>query len=197
MTYPIGNNAERLVKSETRVRCLGEVFTPSATVQEMLDLLPAEMWAIHPSPTFLEPACGDGNFLVAILARKLARISLDYTNGDLAAGNTLEAAQFHALEALASIYGVDISIDNIVGGTPGHEIGARTRMLSIFIDWHSDLTASRLNECSPVLLAAKWILKHNLRWPTFPDSRIHEKIDMKETRRLWQRDTHLSIAMRL
>ena len=55
---------ERLVKSTDRVRDLGEVFTPTATVQAMLDLLPPDMWGVHPSPTFLEPACGDGNFLV-------------------------------------------------------------------------------------------------------------------------------------
>lgn len=52
---------ERLVKSQERVRDLGEVFTPLATVQGMLDLLPEEIWAPHPSPTFLEPACGDGD----------------------------------------------------------------------------------------------------------------------------------------
>ena len=64
------------MKSGERVRDLGEVFTPNATVQAMLDLLPAEMWEPHPAPTFLEPACGDGNFLVAILDRKLDRVAL-------------------------------------------------------------------------------------------------------------------------
>jgi hypothetical protein len=54
------NPEERLVKSAERVRDLGEVFTAAATVREMLDLLPDEMWRPHPSPTFLEPACGDG-----------------------------------------------------------------------------------------------------------------------------------------
>ena len=75
--------SERLVKSAARVRDLGEVFTPAETVQSMLDLLPVDIWASHPSPTFLEPACGDGNFLVAILDRKLDRIgteSVSYTH---------------------------------------------------------------------------------------------------------------------
>ena len=59
MALLVDNKSERLVKSETRVRDLGEVFTPSAVVQDMLDLLPLEIWAAHPSPTFLEPSCGD------------------------------------------------------------------------------------------------------------------------------------------
>ena len=153
---------ERLVKSGERVRDLGEVFTPAATVKEMLDLLPAKMWAIHPSSTFLEPACGDGNFLVAILNRKLERVAKAYSAGKLPAGTEEEAAQFHALEALASIYGVDISKDNIVGGTPGHEIGARTRLLEMFADWNFEALDKRLTERSLVLRAASWIVEHNL-----------------------------------
>ena len=153
---------ERLVKSEERVRDLGEVFTPSATVQEMLDLLPTTMWAIHPSPTFLEPACGDGNFLVAILDRKLEQIGKGYASGKLPAGETPESAQFHALEAMASIYGVDISIDNVVGGTPSHEIGARDRMLTIFKEWSKEVLSKKLDERSLVLRSAEWIVEHNI-----------------------------------
>jgi len=70
VAFNVNGSEERLVKSFERVRDLGEVFTPNATVQQMLDLLPSAMWAPHPSPTFFEPACGDGNFLVAILDRK-------------------------------------------------------------------------------------------------------------------------------
>jgi SAM-dependent methyltransferase len=153
---------ERLVKSDERVRDLGEVFTPSSTVQAMLDLLPASLWKVHPSPTFLEPACGDGNFLVAILERKLEHIGRDYAKGRLPAGSTAEAAQFHALEALAAIYAVDISIDNVVGGTPGHEFGARTRLLSMFIDWNEAILSKRLTERTLVLRAAAWIVEHNI-----------------------------------
>lgn len=153
---------ERLVKSDERVRDLGEVFTPNAMVQAMLDLLPAKMWAVHPSPTFLEPACGDGNFLVAVLDRKLERIARDYAKGKLPAGDTPEAAQFHAIEALASIYAVDISTDNIIGGTPGHEIGARTRLLTMFSEWNLEALDKRLTARSLVLRAASWIVDHNL-----------------------------------
>jgi hypothetical protein len=153
---------ERLVKSSERVRDLGEVFTPSATVREMLDLLPKKIWAVHPSPTFLEPACGDGNFLTAILSRKLERITQDLKNEKLPAGSTVEAAQFHALEALASIYAVDISVDNVVGGTVGHEIGARTRLVTQFSEWNKWELGKTLNERSLALKAARWITEHNI-----------------------------------
>jgi len=158
----VDSTNERLVKSDERVRDLGEVFTPNTTVQEMLDLLPDKIWAVHPSPTFLEPACGDGNFLVAILDRKLDHIAKEYAEGNLPAGSTPKAAQFHALEALASIYAVDISIENVVGGTPGHEIGARSRLVTIFIEWNLRIIAKRLTERSLALRAAEWIAEHNI-----------------------------------
>lgn len=162
MTLVFGSDIEKLVKSSERVRDLGEVFTPNATVQEMLNLLPKMIWASHPSSTFLEPACGDGNFLVAILDRKLDQIAKDFIKGKLPAGADTEAAQFHALEALASIYAVDISADNIIGGTPGHEIGARARLLTEFADWNSTVLAKNLDDRSLALRAARWIVEHNL-----------------------------------
>lgn len=153
---------ERLVKSVERVRDLGEVFTPAATVQDMLDLLPAEMWAPHPSPTFLEPSCGDGNFIVAVLGRKLDAVAEAYGAGNLPAGTDTDALAFHALEALSSIHAVDISVDNIIGGTPGHEVGARERLMTVFADWYEDTTASMLNSRSTVRAVAQWIIDRNV-----------------------------------
>jgi hypothetical protein len=153
---------ERLVKSVERVRDIGEVFTPAATVQAMLDLLPATIWTPHPSPTFLEPACGDGNFLVAILARKLDAVAEAHSAEQLPAGPDLEALQFHALEALSSIYAVDISVDNVIGGTPGHEIGARERLMTVFVDWYKTATGCTPNLRSTVRAAAQWIISRNI-----------------------------------
>jgi hypothetical protein len=162
VVFEVGGKGTRLVKSTERVRDLGEVFTPNATIQEMLDLLPPGIWRPHPSLTFLEPACGDGNFLVAILDRKLDRIAKDYAKGNLDAGDSPEAAQFHALEALTSVYAVDISVDNVVGGTPGHEVGARTRLLTKFSEWNFEVLAKHLTERSLALRAADWIVEHNI-----------------------------------
>jgi hypothetical protein len=153
---------ERLVKSNERIRDLGEVFTPAATIEAMLDMLPVNMWAIHPSATFLEPSCGDGNFLIAIFSRKLDNVSKAFDRGNLPAGDGVSSALFHALEALASVYAVDISEDNIVGGTPGHEVGARSRMLTAFRAWAQSSLDKRLTVRSPEFRAASWIVEHNL-----------------------------------
>ena len=156
------SSTELLVKSSERVRDLGEVFTPKGTVKDILDLLPESVWSVHPSPAFLEPSCGDGNFLVAILERKLAEINTAYEAKDLLAGVTSESAQFHALEALASIYAVDLSIENVIGGTPGHEIGARSRLVALFKKWNMEVLSKKLVDRSLVLRAAEWIVEHNV-----------------------------------
>lgn len=151
---------ERLVKSTDRVRDLGEVYTPANIVDEMLDLLPPTMWAVHPSPTFLEPSVGNGNFVSAILSRKLTLVDDAYRLGKLPAGKSQESAEFHALEALSSIYGVDISEDNIIGGTPGHEVACRPRLLQILRRWHESLFSS--GGQTEFLEAALWIVDHNM-----------------------------------
>ena len=87
---------ERLIKSKERVRDRGEVFTPSHIVKDMCDLIPCDIWQ-NISSTFLEPACGNGNFLVEILSRKL----------------TLCQTEEDALVACGSIFGVDIAQDNV------------------------------------------------------------------------------------
>jgi len=153
---------ERLVKSVERVRDLGEVFTPIDTVVAMLDMLPDEMWRVHPSPTFLEPACGDGNFLVEILARKLARVTCLHEAVELPAGSDNLAIAFHSLEALASVYAVDISVDNVVGGIPGHEVGARARMLTEFEHWQEKAIGA-VASASPLWHAARWIVERNIQ----------------------------------
>ncbi|MCL1624079.1 hypothetical protein M2R47_07485 [Moraxella sp. Tifton1] len=58
------------VKSKKRVADFGEVFTAEREVNAMLNLLPDTIWH-NITATFLEPACGNGNFLAEILSRKL------------------------------------------------------------------------------------------------------------------------------
>jgi hypothetical protein len=174
--------SQRQVKSTERVRDLGEVFTPANTVQEMLNLLPNRMWNVHPSPTFLEPSCGDGNFLVAILDRKLQRIADDLESGLLPAGNSEQAAQFHALEALSSIYAVDISVDNIIGGRPGHEVGARMRLIEHFIEWHDFEFALKPDDLDKNIKSANWIVQHNIlvgnMLPTDADGKVTRRDEL-------------------
>lgn len=55
--------------SKERQKKTGEIFTPPALINEMLDQLPVESFA--PGKTFLEPAAGDGNFVIEYLKRKI------------------------------------------------------------------------------------------------------------------------------
>ena len=88
------------IKSKERVSEFGEVFTPEHIVKEMLDLVKEQSYNIE--DTFLEPACGNGNFLVEILARKLETAKRDIDNFNI-----------NVIKALCSIYGVDIQHDNV------------------------------------------------------------------------------------
>lgn len=58
------------VKSKQRVQEHGEVFTNEREVNVMLDMVKQKTERIE--SRFLEPACGDGNFLAVVLRRKLA-----------------------------------------------------------------------------------------------------------------------------
>lgn len=91
------------IKSKKRVSTYGEVYTASREVNDMLDLVGEEASKI--TSTFLEPACGNGNFIVAILDRKLEIIKLQNVNNFITSMNILRA--------VASIYGVDIQQDNV------------------------------------------------------------------------------------
>ena len=67
------------MKSRIRVKSYGEVFTPRHMVDKMLDLVANELEGPgFVDKTFLEPSAGDGNFLVAILQRKLAAVERTY-----------------------------------------------------------------------------------------------------------------------
>lgn len=62
----------RSTTNRQRIIDHGEVFTPPGLVDDMLDLVAHECDRID--SRFLEPACGDGNFLAEVLRRKLATV---------------------------------------------------------------------------------------------------------------------------
>jgi hypothetical protein len=96
-------NEERLVKSKRRVADHGEVFTPAWMVENMLDLVKEESERID--SRVLEPACGSGNFLVAVLARKLATVHARHGKSDF-------EKRHYALFALMCTYGIELLADN-------------------------------------------------------------------------------------
>lgn len=87
---PAGRHARHgsQIKNKKRVKDHGEVFTAEREVKAMCDLVPD--W----SGNVLEPACGNGNFLVEIARRKLQ------------IGMT-------PVEAAGTIFGIDILPDNV------------------------------------------------------------------------------------
>lgn len=128
-----------LVKSKQRVADHGEVFTPPWLVQAMLDLVKAECERID--SRFLEPACGSGNFLLAILQRKLATVEFKY------AASSFEK-QHYALLALMCCYGIELLADNIAE--------CRTNMLEVFADY------LELVQDDELYRAAGYVLSQNL-----------------------------------
>lgn len=92
------------VKSKQRVEEHGEVFTNEREVNAMLDMVKQETERID--SRFLEPACGDGNFLSEVLRRKLAVVTERYGKSQL-------EYERYTFVAVSSIYGVDILQDNV------------------------------------------------------------------------------------
>lgn len=93
----------RQIKSKKRITDYGEVFTNRREVNAMLDLVSDE--ASNITSTFLEPACGNGNFIIEILKRKMFTAqALSGTSWELA---------INTLKAVSSIYGIDIQADNV------------------------------------------------------------------------------------
>ena len=76
-----------------RVKKTGEVFTPTDLVIEILQKMDIDTFA--PGKTVIDPACGDGQFLVPVKYLKMLHFNM--TEED----------------ALKDIYGVDIMRDNV------------------------------------------------------------------------------------
>src|SRR5271156_1634216 len=95
---------DKQVVSKQRVLDHGEVLTSNREVNAMLDLVKQEVERID--SRFLEPACGNGNFLTAILERKLRVVENRYGKSQL-------DYERYAILAMSSIYGIDILEDNV------------------------------------------------------------------------------------
>lgn len=82
-----------VARDKLRVKATAEIFTPTPLVREILDHLPPEVFT-DPTKTFLDPSCGDGQFLSEVLIRKMEN------------GIPFE-------QAVSTLYGVDIMPDNV------------------------------------------------------------------------------------
>jgi hypothetical protein len=132
------------IKTKKRVADHGEVFTHPREVNDMLDLVKHETQRIE--SRFLEPACGNGNFLAEVLRRKLAIIDQRY--------HTHQTEwELYSLLAVSSIYGIDILEDNI------HE--CRQRLMGIYTDWYSNAFVQVNQDC---IRSVRFLLNRNILW---------------------------------
>ena len=138
---------EQQIKSRQRVAERGEVFTAEREVNAMLDLVKQETERID--SRFLEPACGNGNFLVEILRRKLEVVKRQYQK-------QLGELELQATIALSSIYGVDIMKDNVEE--------CCQRLHDIVYNWY--LEVHPLQKAPSEKLSATWtyLLHRNILW---------------------------------
>ena len=135
--------AAKQIKSKQRVADHGEVFTAEREVKAMCDLVKDETERID--SRFLEPACGDGNFLAEILARKLDVVKKKYRR-------SAYDWERNSLLALGSMYGVDILADNCEA--------CRARLFEI---WNKEYKSVCKKECNDdTRAAAKFILSRNI-----------------------------------
>ena len=134
------------VKSRERVQQHGEVFTNEREVNAMLDLVKHETERID--SRFLEPACGDGNFLAEILRRKL-RVCRGYVEQGK---NTQLEYEKNAVLAVSSMYGIELLPDNAMA--------CRERLFRIFSDEYHALYKEEIKpEC---LDSIRYLLSKNI-----------------------------------
>lgn len=105
LTISTDNQNESLIKSKSRVQKHGEVFTPKKIVKLMLDQPEIKEACEDLTATFLEPAAGEGAFLVAILERKLKMVAKKFNK-------SIKQFENYSLLALSTLYGIELLEDN-------------------------------------------------------------------------------------
>lgn len=141
----VDSTANKQVKTKKRVTDHGEVFTNEREVNAMLDLVKHETERIE--SRFLEPACGNGNFLAEVLRRKLNEVNKRYKKSQI-------EWEKNAMIAAGSIYGVDILEDNAEE--------CRERLFKYFSKVYLDTFGT--NAKSDYLKSIKFILGRNILW---------------------------------
>ena len=138
-------DSTRQVKTKKRVTDHGEVYTNVREVKAMLDLVKSETERIE--SRFLEPACGNGNFLAEVLIRKLNVVDARYRKSQ-------QEWERYSVLAVSSIYGVDILEDNAEE--------CRERLFLIYKEKYSKNFGTKIkSEC---LDSVKFLFKRNILW---------------------------------
>lgn len=134
---------EQQVRSKSRVAAHGEVFTAEREVKAMCDLVKEETERIE--SRFLEPACGNGNFLAEVLSRKLTVVKKRYGKSPL-------DYQRYSVQAVMSLYGVELLPDNAAE--------CRERLFAL---WDGEYTAVVKDQAEgPCREAVRYVLEKNI-----------------------------------
>ncbi|WP_455635292.1 SAM-dependent DNA methyltransferase [Parabacteroides sp.] len=136
---------QQQIKSKERVSAHGEVFTAEREVNAMLDLVKQETERID--SRFLEPACGNGNFLAKILERKLAVVENGYAHSRV-------EYELNALLTIASLYGIELLSDNVEE--------CKERLYAIFYQSYHQRFAK--TEDVDYLQSIRYVLDRNILW---------------------------------
>lgn len=144
---------EKLVKSKQRVAEHGEVFTPAPIVEAMLDLAKGESERID--SRFLEPACGEGNFLKQVLQRKLSSVQTRYGRNEF-------ERRHYALLGLMCIYGIELLTDNAQL--------CRDNLAAIFDEFIADPASPEWSQAARAVLAVNIVQADALTMQT-PDGK--------------------------
>ncbi|MDD5023418.1 MAG: SAM-dependent DNA methyltransferase [Candidatus ainarchaeum sp.] len=139
----VKTNLGNQIKSKHRVANHGEVFTNEREVNGMLDLVKNETERLD--SRFLEPACGTGNFLVAVLDRKLIILKQKYQKSQ-------PEYEKYGVIVISSLYGIDLLEDNVEE--------CRERLLKIFEKKYVSIFKSRCND--KYIKVLKFILSENI-----------------------------------
>jgi len=131
------------IKSKHRVTNHGEVFTHEREVNGMLDLVKNETERLD--SRFLEPACGTGNFLVAVLDRKLAVLKQKYSRSQ-------PEYEKYGVIVISSLYGIDLLDDNVEE--------CRERLLKIFEDEYKSIFKHDFN--NKYVKVIRFVLSKNI-----------------------------------
>ena len=146
-------------RSKERIKNLGEVFTPEAYVEDMLDLLSKDkknLWS-NEDIAFFEPCSGHGNFVLSIYKRRLEAI---YKKA-VSQGNK-DAAYYAVANSLNTLWAIDIDKKNIEN--------CRTRVLSATIEFlklktaykdEKTLLSKKKDFFAHVLSAITWHIEEN------------------------------------
>ena len=128
---------------KSKIDEFGEVFTSTKEVNGMLDIVDEETRRLD--ATFLEPACGDGNFLTEVLNRKLKSIK------SLKKSTKLDY-QIDIFLAVSSLYGIDIQMENVAK--------CKKRLFKKIINFYKN----RFEEDTDFFEVIKFVLSKNIIW---------------------------------